>query len=181
MAMMDLLRDGGKMIIDVEEIKDIVTGLTRENSTLRTLVEKQGAIIVSLNEQMGEFSRKLNSMEDTLTSNAQSTDDMKRKTYVGKKAEFLKESIEEVKSLTHKDIRRLIFRAAGNQRGGYLRIYSKLSDMTGIDIYSAGKNAVRKNDGLGFVNPQKTYINTVFLKGVQYEAAAISLDIIRNR
>lgn len=60
-------------------------------------------------------------------------------------------------------------------------MYSKLNELTGVDVYEIGKTVITKVDGLGFKNPQESYINTVFKKGVQFEAAAIALDMIRNK
>lgn len=149
-------------------------------------------IVTILLEELRDRDKRIEMQLQIMTSNIEdvkgeveeigiNVSEAKQKTFVGKKPVFLQTTLEEVSKIGHKEIRQLIYRAANNQQKGYTRIYSKLSEITGIDIYQAGKSRITKKDGLGFTNGGVTYINTLFIKGVEHEAAAVALDIIRNK
>jgi|SRR5699024_4005552 len=159
---------GGKEVIEtVEELKT-------ENSLLIRVVEEQGALISVLREEIADIKTYVAEIKDVVT-------DTNTKHFVGKKPEFLPGLMEEVKQMTPKQIRSVLWKASGNQQDGYNRIYAKLSDMVGFNVKDHGKSRILKRDNLGFTNNGESYINTLFKKGVECEAAAIALDIIRNK
>lgn len=162
-----LVRNGGEMVANVES-------LVEENRELRNVIEEQGALIVVVNE-------KLQKLQDAVEQVIDHVLDTKTKSFIGKKPEFLPKTIDEVTKFSEKEIREIIHRAANRQQKGYTRIYSKLSEITGIDIYKCGKTRIAKSHGLGFTNTGESYINMIFVKGIEKEAAAVALDIIRNK
>lgn len=169
-----LFKKGGEAVENVNELVSMTRNLTDENGVLRDSLEKYGAVIVGMQDMLEVFSQKIDNIEDHIVED-------REKTFVGKRPEFLDTSFSEVQDLTHNEKRSFIYRAAGNQRSGYNRIYSKIEEMTGVRIRNFGKMKITRYDGLGVVKPQESYINTVFLKGVENEAAAIALDMIRNK
>lgn len=171
---MEIFTRGGEMIDNVEDLLKKVSSLVGENTELKLLNERQEAALTSMEDKVDTLSRKVDSLQDDLTAN-------KETHYVGKRPEFLDEFLDEVKPLTHNEKRKLIYQGARNQKSGYNRIYGKVKEMTGVDVYQHGKLKISKFDQLGVIKPVPSFINTVFLKGVDSEAAAISLDMIRNQ
>lgn len=176
----------GKELINVikEEtgvVKDKTTVVGTDVDRAIKLMEQILPMVVRVDARLNTLESRTEDILELETETNAAVLDNKTKTYVGKKPEFIDEVIEEVKSLSPKEIRKLIYRASRNQQEGYLKIYSKLMEITGVDIYQAGKMRINKRDGLGFTNPGYSYINTLFHKGIEKEAAAVALDMIRNK
>lgn len=157
-----------------DEIINSVDSLSTENEELKRLVVDLSSSVYHLVEVYGDIKEDVGYLREML-------DESKRTNYVGKKPEILKSSLKEVEDLDEKEIRKIIYMSANNQRSGYNRLYSKLIKITGVDIYAKGKSRINKRDGLSFTNSGMSYINTLFIEGVEKEAAAIALDIIRNK
>lgn len=141
----------------------------------------QMAMMVRMESMVREVFAELETVKNSVMDIATSVVDLKDTNHIGKKSVILSALTTEVSAMTVEEIRQAINRAANRQQKGYMRIYSKLCDITGVDIYAIGKVKIGADDGLGFTNGGESYINTIFKEGVQMEAAAIALDIIRNK
>src|SRR5690625_1379078 len=111
----NLFRNGGQMIEDMDVLLGQVSGIEQENQVLKTLVEKQGAIIVAIKDELGVISRKMDELQDTVKVNTQSTNEIKTTEFIGKKPKFLPSLLDEAKTLNPSEIRKIIRKAARNQ------------------------------------------------------------------
>lgn len=180
-SVLTLFKNGGQMVEDMDVLLTQVSEIAQENHTLKMIIEKQGAILVSLADEISTISQKIDEIQDTVNLNVKNTDEIKTTEYIGKVPKFLPTLMEEVERLDHREIRNLIRRATKNQKEEYVRLYTKLAEITGINVFKVGKHRITKRHGLGFTNSGESYINTLFIKGIEREAAAIALDIIRNK
>ena len=182
---MTLFRNGGRMVVDVEEMKEYLVKLADENTALKRLIETQGAIIVALKDEVGVISRKLDDVIDGVNFSAQTTDEIKHKKFIGQELELLDSAKERVKNLSGKGIRKLIRRAAlshaGGRRKGYTEIYNKLFEVTGYDVYKVGKITLKKSDNVDGWSKDLSYINTILRDGYGKETAIICLQILADK
>ena len=182
---MTLFRNGGQMVVDVDEVKEYVVTLAEENAGLKRLIETQGAIIIALKDEIGVISRKIDEISDSVTFNAQTTDELKHKKFIGQELELLDAAKERVKNMSGKEVRRLIHRAAlanpSGRRKGYTVIYNKLHDVTGYDVYEVGKITLKKSDNVDGWSKDPSYINTILRDGYGKEVAIICLQILADK
>lgn len=181
----------GKTMVNATElavVKGTLDTLLSENQTLGGIIIKQDGVINSLMAIVQRIDASFTTVIDHVTDIKERAENIEAVVFeqvttnhIGKKPVLLEQVQKETEKLTVKEIRALINRAANRQQKGYNVLYAKLHELTGVDVYEIGKTVITKVDALGFVNPQETYINTVFKKGVQFEAAAIALDMIRNK
>jgi len=180
-----LIKNGGQMVIDMEDVKQYLETMRTENSSLVDIIEKQGAIIVALKDEIGVISRKLDEIADNVTFNAKTTDDLKHKKFIGQELELLESAKERVKTMSGKEIRKIIHRAAeshsGGRRKGYTHIYNKLFDISGYDVYSVGKVRLKKSDQIDGWAKDPSYINTILRDGYAEDTAAICLQILADK
>lgn len=184
MTVMNLMRNGGQMVNDVEEIKEQVGVVIGENTVLKSIIEKQGAVIVAIKDELGVMSRKIDSMQDEVTYNKKTTDEIKHVKFVGQTTELLPTALERAKKMTNKQIRRLIHRAARSHKGGwqkgYTHIYVRFEEATGINLYDEGKTVLKKSDEIEGWVKDPSYINTILKKDKQLEAAAVCMQIVAD-
>lgn len=174
-AVVERIEEGfGVIGADNQKMAEVIDG------ALRYIVDVHG-YMQRLESQIAVVESKIEDVLEISTDTNVVVNDVKTKNHIGKKPEFLRAVTEEVETLTAKEIRKLIKRAANWQQKGYMKIYSKVSEITGVDVLEIGKVRITEEDGLGFSDNNKTYINTLFKKGVHKEAAAIALDMIRNK
>lgn len=142
--------------------------LIQENENLRMMLESVTTEIVDIKSVMEQTSATVE--EDKVTH------------YIGKKPKLLQSVSDEVAKMTYKEIRNLIKRACRYQKEEYSKFYAKLAQVSGKDVYAIGKTRLlpEEND-FGAKDNNTTYINTVFKEGVHREAAAIALDMMRNK
>lgn len=157
-----------------QQLQELVVGAVRYITEVHGYMQR-------LESQLEVMQSKVEDMVELSTETNAAVLEAKTTNHIGKKPEFLKPIKDEVAKLTADEIRQTIHGAARRQPTGYNTIYLKIREMTGIDVFAVGKIAITKADGLGFVNKSETYINAIFKKGVQNEAGAIALDIIRNK
>lgn len=108
-------------------------------------------------------------------------EDMRETNYIGKKPEVLEGIMGEVKGITDKSYRSLMYSATNNQPEVYIEVYNKLTAIFKYNVKDIGKKKILTKDNRGYTKPQKSYLNTIILDGKKEEAAAIALDIIRNK
>src|SRR5690625_2327622 len=84
-----LFKNGGQMVMDVEEMKEYLVNLAEENTVLKRLIETQGAIIVALKDEIGVISRKLDDINDRVNTSARTTNEIKHKKFIGQEMELL--------------------------------------------------------------------------------------------
>lgn len=173
---------------ELAEVTGRLDVLAQENETLSSLVIKQDGVISSLLAIVTRIDSSFTQVIDGVNDIKERTENIEAVVFeqvtthhIGKKPVILESAETEVESMTEKEIRAVINRAANRQQKGYSEIYAKIAEITGVDVYAIGKTVITKADGLGFVNPQETYLNTLFKKGVHKIAAAIALDKIRNK
>ena len=180
-----LFKNGGQMVMDVEEMKEYIVNLAEENTVLKRLIETQGAIIVALKDEIGVISRKLDDINDRVNTSARTTNEIKHKKFIGQEMELLDTAKERVKNITGKDVRKLIHRAAvahpSGRRKGYTIIYSKLYEITGYDVYEVGKVRLKKSDNISGWSKDPSYINAILRDGYGEETAVICLQILADK
>jgi len=137
-------------------------------STFISRLDEQVEIVQTIKEHAVKTEKKVNTV-------------MTKEIY-GKKAVFLPQGIKEAKTLSNKEIRNLIHKAAkghpGGNRKGYTHIYNKLKELTGVDVYEIGKVALGKKDGIEGWSKDPSYINAILKNGIQVEAAVIAKTMI---
>lgn len=180
-----LFKNGGQMVMDVEEMKEYLVNLAEENTVLKRLIETQGAIIVALKDEIGVISRKLDDINDRVNMSARTTNEIKHKKFIGQEMELLDTAKERVKNIPGKDVRKLIHRAAdahpNGRRKGYTAIYSKLYEITGYDVYEVGKVRLKKSDNINGWSKDPSYINAILRDGYGEETAVICLQILADK
>lgn len=188
MAISVLFGKGKSAVGELKTVKERLEVMERENQSLSSLVVKQNGVITTLLEIVTRIDSSFETVLNGVADIKERTENIEAAVFeqvtthhIGKKPVLLESATEEVDSLTVKEIRAIINRAANRQQKGYSEIYAKVAEITGVDIYAVGKTIITKADGLGFVNPQETYLNTLFKKDVHKVAAAIALDKIRNK
>lgn len=184
-TVMQLIRNGGQVIGDVEEIREFVADLTKENKTLKMLAEKQGAIIVSIMDEIGVISRKLDDIQDEVTVSKNTTEEIKHTKFYGQKPELLRSALERAEEMNNREIRKLIHRAAkvykGGKRKGYTYIYNTLYEVTGYDVYEVGKVRLKKSDGIEGWGKDPSYINAILRDGKGEETAVICMQVLAEK
>ena len=185
MSVMELMRNGGQMIGDVERLLMKVDVIVRENETLKVIVEKQGAIIVSMRDELGVVSRKLDDIKDEVSVSKQTAVEIKHTKFYGQTPKFLDGALEKVTRFTNREIRKLIHRAAtshpSGRRKGYTQIYNKLAEISGFDVYTHGQMTLKKSDGIEGWSKDASYINTILKHGKQKEVAVICQQILADK
>lgn len=185
MSVVNLFRNGGQMVGDVEEIKGLVVSVIKENDLLKGIIERQGAIIVSIKDEIGTMSRKLDSIQDEVTYSKNTTDEIKHTKFVGQTMKLLPTAVEKAKQMSGKQIRQLIHKAAqthgSGRRKGYTYLYNKIIEVTGFDVYEAGQVRLRKSDNIDGWKKDPSYINSIFKHGKQVDAAVVSMQILADK
>ncbi len=152
--------------------------IQQENTLLKAIIQRMEA-------QQSTIIAKLEDVLDHVASASTGIHEVKTTEYIGKKATFLPQAVEEVERLTMQEIRNLVRSAAKahptGTRKGYTTFYAKLKEITGVDVYTEGKVSIGKKDGLGFVAKDPSYINVIFKRGIHKEAAVIAKDILRTK
>lgn len=188
MAMSTLFGRGKVSSKELSVVVERLDVVVKENEALSGLVVKQDGVINTLLAVVTRIDSTFTTLLSEFADVKESTGNIESAVfeqitthYMGKKPVLLKSAEAEVATLTDKEIRTIINRAANRQQKGYSEIYAKIAEITGVDVYVIGKTVITKADGLGFVNPQASFLNTLFKKGVHKTAAAIALDKIRNK
>ena len=185
MSVLELVRNGGQMVEGVETLLIKVDGIVKENEMLKTVVEKQGAIIVAIKDEIGVLSRKIDKMHDEVTASKVTTDEIKHTKFIGQSTKILPNAFERVEKLTGNEVRRLIGRAAKRHskgpRDGYKYVYEKLYDATGFDVYTIGKIRLKKTDGVDGWRKDESYINTILKEGYAKEVAVVCKQILADK
>lgn len=153
-------------------------------SEMSEITTDMGAVLGYVQRLESAISVLQSKIEDVLEVSAETSAvvaELRGSNHIGKKPIVLREAIEESSKMSVKEIRQAIHGAARRQPSGYNAIYLKVREITGVDIFAVGKVRVTPADGLGFTDNNETYINAIFKKGVQEQAGAIALDIIRNK
>src|SRR5699024_6107556 len=144
-----------------------------------------GAMLVAIRDDVGVLSRKIDEIKDEVTVSAKTTDDIKHKKFIGQEMVILESAEKRVENIGGKEVRKLIHRAAqsdqGGRRKGYTRIYNKLYDVTGYDVYEVGKTTLKKSDGIDGWSKDPSYINTILRDGYEKETAIICLQILADK
>lgn len=142
--------------------------LKRQNEAIMSVLKTVSSEITSVKSKLAESHEIIS--EDKVTH------------FIGKKPKLLQSVSDEVAGLSYKEIRQLILRACRYQKDNFDKFYAKLAQVSGKDVYAIGKTRLmpEEND-FGAKDNNTTYINTVFKEGVHREAAAIALDMMRNK
>lgn len=180
-----LVRKGGRMVEDMSDVRELVEGLVGENEALKLIIEKQGAVIVAIKDEIGVLSRKLDAIQDEVTINKKTTEEIKTTKFYGQAVKLLPQAIERAKKMSGDEVRRLIHSAAkahpSGRRKGYTHIYEKLFEVTGFDVYKVGKISLGKKDNVDGWSKDPTYINAIFKQGLYTEVAVICMQIIADK
>lgn len=167
--------DNNEVVSVVErKITEVGTEMSAEVQAVMSMMKRYESL-------MREMLSEVETVKNTVKDISAEVLEMKGVNHIGKKPVLLAEVTAEVGKMTVKEIRSTIHGAARKQPTGYNAIYLKVRELTGVDIFAVGKIRVTPTDGLGFVDNNETYINALFKKGVQKQAAAIALDTIRNK
>lgn len=185
MTVMELIRNGGQMVVDMDKILEYVTSIASENQVLKTLVEKQGAIIVTVNDQIGVLNRKIDSLQDEVSYSKKTTDEIKHIKFVGQEMKVLPKAFDKIKGMSANAKQQLLVKAgrtSSNKDGkGFTDMYLQLEQLTGINVMDFGKIRLKKADGIDGWRPDPSYINVIFREGLEDKAAAIALQILADK
>lgn len=185
MSVLRLVRSGGQVVGNIEELIEMVGTVIKENVVMKAIIEKQGAIIVSVRDEMGVMSRKLDTIQDEVRANKATTNEIKHTKFYGQTTKLLPEAVERAKRMTGGEVRKLIHRTAkshpSGRRKGYTVIYEKLNEVTGINVYDIGQISLKKSDGIDGWKKDPSYINTILKKGLQSEVAVICMQILVDK
>lgn len=184
MGVANLLRNGGQVVRDVSEILSKANSILAENEVLKGIIERQGAVVVAINDELGVVKRKLDEIQDNVAHSSRTATEIKHTKFYGQTVKLLDSAVEEVEAMSNAEIRKLIHRAARSHRGGrrkgYTHIYNKLSEVTGFDVYAHGKVTLKKSDGIEGWSKDPSYINTIMKQGKQREVAVICMQAIAD-
>lgn len=179
-----LLKDGGKMVSQVDSLVEMYKESEKRNETLYRVIEEQGATLTVLTEELTTLKKMTEEVHDVVKANLTTTDEIKRTKFVGKSVKILDEALEKVEGMSNNSIRSLIHRAAkshpSGKRKGYTRIYEKLFEVTGFNVYEIGPIRLKKSDGVEGWKKDPSYINTIFKEGYAKEAAVICLQMLAD-
>lgn len=168
-----LFSKGKSESMEIALVTEKLDALVKENEILKAIIQRIDSSFITVMDGVADIKERTENIEAVVFEQISVN-------HIGKKPVLLESVQDEVKAMTWKEIRTVFNKAANRQQKGYNELYAKLAEITGVDVYSIGKTVITKADKLGFVCGNETYLNTVFKKGVQYEAAAIALDKIRN-
>lgn len=192
MTVLNFMRNSGQVVGNVEEIITKVDVVIQENSVLKMLLEQQNsfietqsAVIVAIKDELGVLGRKLDKMQDEVTVNMKTTDEIKHTKFYGQVTKLLPSAIERAEDMAGSEIRKLIHRAAmtnpGGRRKGYTEIYVKFQEVTGVCLYTEGQMRLKESDGIDGWKKDPSYINTIFKKGLQTEAAVVCMQMLADK
>lgn len=130
--------------------------------------------------QIKQLISDIATVKDTTTDALSLVKDAKQTHYVGKGVELLDKAVETVQSETNEEIRRMIVRSARRypKGAGFNILYAKLKDVSNgeKDVFAIGETNI--SDGqlekYGTKGRGKSFLNTVFANGWQYELAVIA-------
>ncbi len=179
-----LFKNGGQIISDVEDVREYVISITKENEALKLLIEKQGATIVSIFEGIGDISRKLNGVQDILMMNNETTNEIKHKKFIGQTMEVLPQIYDKIKIMSGDSRRKTIdsaCRMLGKKGKGHTEFYLRLEQLTGVNVMSFGKITLKKSDGIDGWRKDPTYLNVIFREGIDEEATALALQVLADK
>jgi len=192
MGVFNLVRNGGQVVENVEELLTMVGTVLTENETLVTIVkqqsafmERQSAVIVAIKDELGVIGRKMDKIQDEVIASKNTTDEIKHTKFYGQVTKLLPSAIERANKMAGSEIRELIHRAAmthpGGRRKGYTEVYIKFQEVTGICLYKIGQVRLKASDGIDGWKKDPSYINTIFKKGKQTEVAVICMQMIADK
>lgn len=164
-----------------KDVVKYVGVLEEKNNVLETLINRLLAEITTLKQSGEETKEMLYNITDLVLDGNNTAKDMRETNYIGKKPEVLEGIMGEVKGITDKSYRSLMYSATNNQPEVYIEVYNKLTAIFKYNVKDIGKKKILTKDNRGYTKPQKSYLNTIILDGKKEEAAAIALDIIRNK
>lgn len=180
-----LIKDKSDIADGVMELNTQVSKVISENDVLKTIIEKQGALIVTLNDKLDVVSTKLDDVYNKITVSNKTTDELKHTKFYGQKVKILDSAMKEASEMSNASIRRLIHRAAAShpsgRRKGYTHIYLKTEEVTGVNVYDLGKTVLKKSDGIEGWSKDPSYINTILKEGLQKEVAVICQQILADK
>lgn len=184
MSAFKLVMNGGRMVEDVESLVLMTESISKENGILKHVIERQGALLTNILDEIGVVSRKMDEMWDDVMASRQTAHELKHTKFYGQTAELLGSAMEKAKELSNKEIRKLLRRAAkthpSGMQKGYTEIYNKLAEITGFNVYDYGKITLKKSDGIEGWSKDPSYVNTVIKYGKQQEAAVICMQIVAD-
>lgn len=150
------------------------------------------AYVAESNEYIKRVEAQLVEVQSVVETVSEQTQDIlamtqeeREKHFVGKESEFLDAALELAKEVTYDEVRKLVYRATGNQQDGYNTLYGKLFAQTGYDVYADGKKRVKKSDNLVDANGQyvsisKTRYNAVFLARYKAELYLLAKEMLKG-
>lgn len=149
-------------------------------SGLYEALKEAYSYIVRVEEQVLTMRSDITSVVEKTSDILSLTQESREKHYVGKDVELLDKAIETVQSKTNEEIRRLIVRSARRypKGSGFNILYTKLKDVSNgeKDVFALGETNI--NDGqlekYGTKSRGKSFLNTIFAKGWQYELAVLA-------
>jgi len=183
-SVMQLIRNGGQVIEDVDLIKEYMKSLASENNMLKSTIEKQTAVLTAVMDELGVVKQELFDIKDIVTVGKELSDEIKHTKFIGQKPKILPTAREIADKMTGNAVRSLIHRAAKKHpsgiRRGYTVIYEKLAEVTGFDVYNIGKITLNKSDGVDGWKKDPSYINAILREGYKTEVAIVCKQILAD-